>query len=145
MDPDGNNEPSEIPLLIKKAEEGYDQVVTSRFAYGSKNLDANLLEKFGNRMFAFLTNAFFGGNFTDTLNESRIMKRKAFDELNFNAVRMTTTQTMTIRSLKLNHKITEIIGNEGKRIGGEKKMRPFKVGADLSANIIKEFIFWKTR
>ena len=29
------------------------------------------------------------------------------------------------------------------RIGGERKMRPLTVGAQLSYQIIKEFIFWK--
>ena len=31
-------------------------------------------------MFAFLVNVFFGGHWTDSLNESRIITRKAFDE-----------------------------------------------------------------
>ena len=70
--PDGNHEPEEIPLLIEKSKEGFDQVIISRFGNGSINEDANLLENFGNRMFAFLANAFFGGNYTDSLNESRI-------------------------------------------------------------------------
>tara|TARA_B100000029_G_scaffold27791_1_gene27107 strand:- start:1850 stop:2515 length:666 start_codon:yes stop_codon:yes gene_type:complete len=140
--PDGNHEPEEIPLLIKKSQEGFDQVIISRFANGSINEDANLLENFGNRMFAFLANTFFGGNFTDSLNESRIISRKSFNELNFDALRMNSTQQLTIRGFKKNQKMAEIIGNEGKRIGGKKKMTPLKVGADLSANIIKEFVNW---
>jgi len=34
-------------------------------------------------------------------------------------------------------------GNEWHRVGGKRKMRPLRVGAQLSLQIIKEFIFWK--
>lgn len=141
--PDGNHDPQEIPLLIEKINEGYDQVIISRFGKGSINLDANLIESFGNRMFTFLINVFFGGKYTDTLNESRSITRKAFSELNFDALKMDSTQLMSIRGLKKRQKIYEIVGNEGERIGGKKKMRPLQVGASLSWQIIKEFIFWK--
>ena len=40
--PDGNHEPEEIPLLIEKSKEGFDQVIISRFGNGSINDDANL-------------------------------------------------------------------------------------------------------
>lgn len=140
--PDGNHYVEEIPLLIKKLDEGYDQVLISRFGKGSINLDADFLERFGNKMFAFITNIFFGGTFTDTLNESRAITRDAFMELNFDAMKMDSTQQLSIRGLKKNQKIYEIIGNEGERIGGKKKMRPFQVGANLSWQILREFFFW---
>ena len=141
--PDGNHEVDEIPKLIEKIKEGYDQVIISRFGKGSINLDAGILETFGNKMFTAIVNILFGGNLTDSLNESRIITREAFLELNFDAFDMTSTQQMSIRGLKREQKIIEIVGNEGKRIGGKRKMRPFYVGKLLSKQIIKEFIFWK--
>ncbi|NDB92825.1 MAG: glycosyltransferase family 2 protein [Nitrososphaeria archaeon] len=117
--PDGNHEPDEIPILIEKIKEGYDQVLISRFGKGSINLDADIVERFGNKMFAFLVNVFFGGQWTDTL-----------------------TQQMSIRGLKKRQKILELVGNEGERIGGKKKMRPLPVGYDLSRQILREFAFW---
>jgi len=146
--PDGNHEPEEIPRLIKKMDEGeVDQVLISRFGIGSVNLDAvgirgKLIDYFGNKMFTFLVNVFFGGYWTDSLNESRIISRKAFNELNYDAMGMSSTQQMSIRGLKRKQKIYEIIGNEGKRIGGKRKMRPLSTGSELSLAIIKEFIFW---
>jgi hypothetical protein len=56
---------------------------------------------------------------------------------------MSSTQQMSIRGLKRRQKICEIIGNEGERIGGKRKMHPLSTGASLSWGIIKEFIFWK--
>jgi len=141
--PDGNHEPEEIPKLIEKIKQGYDQVLISRFGKGSINEDAGYFDGFGNKMFAFLTNVFFGGKWTDSLNESRIISRKAMMDLRFDALKMNSTQQMSIRGSKLNQKICEIVGNEGERIGGERKMSPIPVGALLSKSIIKEFIFWK--
>ena len=84
--PDGNHDINEIPQLIKKINEGYDQVVISRFGEGSINLDAGKIDAFGNKMFTFFANLFFNGNLTDTLNESRIITRDAFNELNFDTI-----------------------------------------------------------
>jgi glycosyltransferase involved in cell wall biosynthesis len=81
--PDGNHEPETIPNLIEKLEEGFDQVINTRFGKTSINDDAGIIDRFGNRMFTKLANLFFGGNLTDTLNEFRIITRKAFKELKF--------------------------------------------------------------
>ncbi len=141
--PDGNHYPEEIQILAKKISEDYDQILISRFGDGSINLDANIIEYFGNKMFAFLVNVFFGGQWTDTLNESRIITRKAFLDLNFDAFQMASTQQMSIRGLKKRQKILELVGNEGERIGGKKKMRPLQVGFDLSSQILREFFKWR--
>tara|TARA_Y100000996_G_scaffold414340_1_gene404910 strand:- start:3134 stop:3802 length:669 start_codon:yes stop_codon:yes gene_type:complete len=141
--PDGNHEPEEIPKLIEKIKEGYDQVLISRFGKGSINEDAGHFDGFGNKMFAFLANVLFGGVWTDSLNESRIISRKAMMDLKFDALKMNSTQQMSIRGSKLNQNICEIVGNERARIGGKRKMSPIPVGALLSKSIIKEFIFWK--
>jgi len=140
--PDGNHYPEEIPQLIEKINEGYDQVVISRFGKGSVNLDATIIENFGNRMFAFFTNLFFGGNLTDVLNESRLITRKAMEEIKFDTIGLDSTLQMTIRGLKKRQKIFEIVGNEGKRIGGKRKVRSFQTGCLLVKMIVKELIFW---
>ena len=57
---------------------------------------------------------------------------------------MASTQQMSIRGLKKRQKILELVGNEGERIGGKKKMRPLQVGFDLSYQILREFFRWKT-
>ena len=141
--PDGNDEPEKIPELVEKINEGYDQVLATRFGKGSVNLDAGIIDTFGNKMFTFLANVFFGGYWTDTLNESRIISKKAVQALNFDAMDLSSTQQMSIRGLKRRQKICEILGNEGERIGGVRKMKPLPVGASLSLRIIKEFVHWK--
>ena len=86
----------------------------------------------------FFANLFFRGNLTDSLNESRIITRDAFNELKFESCGLDSTYQMSIRGLKNKQKYFEIIGNEGARIGGKRKMRPFQTGCLLLKRVIKE-------
>ena len=142
--PDGNDVPDDIPKLIEKTNEGHDIVHISRFGKNSVSEDANWLDRFGNNMFTFLVNTFFGGNYSDALNGFRIIKRKIWDGLKTDAQCLNIEQQTCIRLAKLKIPIFEIDGKEPKRIGGERKMRPLTTGAQLSYQIIKEFIFWKS-
>ena len=142
--PDGNCKPEYIPKLIKKLEEGnYDVVQISRFGKFGSSDDDSLLTAFGNQMFTFLVNIFFGGHLTDVLYGYKIVKKKVFQDLNLDAEFLTLEQQISIRTSKFGLKITEIYGNEPARVGGERKMVPYIVGSQLIKQIIKEFIFWK--
>ena len=140
--PDGNDEPEAIPELIKKIEGGYDIVHISRFGKGSYSEDAGIIDNFGNRMFTFLVNVFFGGNYTDALNGFRIIKRGVMNELKTDAQHLNIEQQICIRAAKKKLKVFEIDGREPNRIGGERKMKPIPTGISLSAQIIKEYIYW---
>ena len=141
--PDGNDVPGDIPKLIDKTKNGYDVVHISRFGKNSISDDANWLDRFGNNMFTFLVNSFFGGNYTDALNGFRIIKRSLWDKIKTDAQYLNIEQQTCIRLAILKIPIFEIEGREPKRIGGERKMRPLTTGAQLSYQIIKEFIYWK--
>jgi glycosyltransferase involved in cell wall biosynthesis len=141
--PDGNDEVIEIPKLIKKIDEGHSIVHISRFGKNSDSEDAGIIDRFGNNMFTFLVNVFFGGHLTDALNGFRIIKRNVMVELKTDSQYLNIEEQICIKALKKNFKIYEIDGKEPKRIGGERKMKPIKTGAQLSWTIIKEFIFWR--
>ena len=141
--PDGNDVPEDIQRLVQKSKEGYDIAHISRFGKNSISDDANWLDRFGNNMFTFLVNTFFGGNYTDALNGFRIIKRSLWDELKTDAQWLNIEQQTCIRLAKLKIPIYQIEGREPDRIGGERKMRPLTTGAQLSYQIIKEFVKWK--
>ena len=141
--PDGNDVPTDIPKLIEKTKDGHDIVHISRFGKNSISDDANWLDRFGNNMFTFLVNSFFGGKYTDALNGFRIINRKIWNDLKTDAQYLNIEQQTCIRLAKLKIPIFEIEGREPKRIGGERKMRPLTTGAQLSYQIIKEFVKWK--
>jgi glycosyltransferase involved in cell wall biosynthesis len=141
--PDGNDLAEDIPKLIEKAKEGHNVVHISRFGKNSISDDADALDRFGNAMFTFLVNVFFGGKYTDALNGFRIIKREVMLDLKTDAQYLNIEQQICIRTAKKKIPVVEIESREPKRIGGERKMRPLIVGAQLSWQIIKEFIFWK--
>ena len=140
--PDGNDVPEDILRLIQKSKEGHDVVHISRFGKNSQSDDANTLEYFGNKMFTFLVNTFFGGNYTDALNGFRIIKRDIWNELKTDAQQLDIEQQTCIRCAKRNIPIYQIDGKEPARIGGERIMRHLPTGSQLSYHNIKEFIFW---
>ncbi len=141
--PDGNAEPNDIPKLIKKMlEEDCDIVQISRFGKNGVSEDDTLITAFGNRMFTFLVNTFFGGRLTDSLFGFKIIKKDVFNNLNLDGEFLTLEQQMSIKSSKYNLKVIEIDGREPKRIGGEAKMKPLETGFALSKQIIKEFVHW---
>ena len=139
---DGNNEPEEIPKILEKMKEGYDQVLISRFGKTSINEDAGIIDAFGNKMFTSITNIFFRGQLTDTLSSSRAFTKKAWDEIKFDAFGLDSVLQMSIRGLIKNQKIIEIVGNERARVGGERKMHRIPTGIKLTTRIIRE-LFWK--
>ena len=108
-----------------------------------KSEDANFIELFGNYMFTFLVNTFFGSHYTDGLDGFLIIKRDIFKKLKTVCEPMGIEQEISIRIAKKGYSIAEIESWEPKRIGGRRKMRPLTTGALLSYQIIKEFIFWK--
>jgi len=139
---DGNNEVEEIPKILSKTMEGYDQVIVTRFGKSSINEDAGLIDGFGNRFFTFLVNIFFSGHLTDTLSSSRSITRKAWNELKMNDFSMSLVYQMSIRGLIKKQKIIDIIGNERPRIGGVRKMHRISTSLGLLSCLIKEFS-WK--
>ena len=139
--PDGNHEVEEIKRLNSKIKDGFDQVIINRFGKNSINLDAGKIDGFGNKMFTQLGNLFFKGNFADMLNESRIITRKAFDEIEFDAMQLDSTYQMSIRGLKKKQRIFEIEGNEGRRIGGQRKMKRIQTCSKLVKRLIIEILY----
>ena len=102
-----------------------------------------MIDGFGNKMFAFMTNIFFGGKLTDSLNCSRLFTRKAILEINLSELSLCAVEQISARGLKRKQRIYEIVGNERARVGGERKMHRIPTGSTLTSMIIKEFIFWR--
>jgi len=138
--PDGNSLPERIPALVEKMREGYDMVIVSRYREGAKSEDDDPLTAFGNWMFTRLINFFFGGRYTDTLVGFRAWKRDVYDKSIRWIGRDDFEPRSAIRCAKLKLKTGEIPGDEPKRIGGVRKMRPFVNGWKIVKIIIEEII-----
>lgn len=142
--PDGNEDPSDLPKLIKKIEAGADHVIASRFLPESRNEEDDQVIKlraWANRSLTWLANAFFrkkGPYITDTINGYRIIRTQALKDLHLDAPRFSIEYQMTIRSWKLGHRMEEVPTIEGNRIGGQVKAQSIPVGIDMVKTLFHE-------
>ncbi len=131
--PDGNEEPGDIPKLLKLLDEGYDMAIASRFLPLSKNEEDDLRfpwRAWANRAFTFAVNTIWNTNkyVTDTINGYRAIKKEAFRRLKVDAPGFAIEFQTSIRSMKLGLKVGEIPTIEGQRIGGESTAKSIPTG-----------------
>ena len=118
---DGNEKPEDIPKILEKFDEGYEMVTASRFLPDSKvdvGDDKLRIRVFGNRLCAFLVNACWGTNVTDTTNGLRGITKSCYKRTKLNTFGYTENFQLTIRCAKLKIKIIEVPTEELPRIGG---------------------------
>ncbi len=149
--PDGNSLVDRIVPLVEKLKEGYDMVIVSRYKDEARSQDDDLVTGFGNWMFTRLINLLFGGKYTDAMVMFRGYKRDVVDRLNmrerisfmewgenrFCALSGWEPQ-LSMRCAKAKLKVAEIPGDEPKRIGGVRKITPWRSGAILCLQLVYE-------
>lgn len=138
--PDGNSIPERIPDLVEKLREGYDMVIVSRYLDGAKSEDDDWVTGFGNWMFTAMINILFGGKYTDTLVIYRGFKTELFKDMRELSHYESYDVMLSIFCAKEKRRVTEIPGDEPKRIGGERKMQPFRNGLQVLKLIWQELI-----
>ena len=72
-------------------------------------------------------------------------RRKAFDALKLDAQHLSWVIQSSIRFATHGFRVGEIGADEGKRIGGKRKMRPFHTGMELLRMMLKEFLRQRAR
>ncbi len=137
--PDGNSMPEAIPRVIEKINEGYDFVIASRYKDGAKSIDDDFLTKIGNRIFTAMVNILFRAHYSDVLVGFRAYRREAFNKINPTATGLDWSVQLPIQFAKAGVRLADIGADEPARIGGQRKMRPFKTGMAILKIIFKEF------
>lgn len=141
--PDGNSIPADIPRIIAKVNEGYDLVIGSRYFAGARSEDDDWLTALGNRLFTGIVNLLFRARYTDVLVGFRAFRRQQALKLNLDAAGLSWPCQSSVRFARARLRVTEIPANEPHRIGGERKMRPFKTGWEIVKLILRDFAgFW---
>lgn len=139
--PDGNEDPDDILPLLEKLREGWDQAIASRFMPESRNEEDDKLlplRAWANRAFTKLVQWRWGGNITDSINGFRSVKRTRLLEMKLEPTGFDIEFQMTIRGLKLGHKITEIPTIENDRIGGQSTAYSIPTGILMLKRCLKE-------
>ncbi len=141
--PDGNEDPKDIPKLLKLLDNGFDLAIASRFLPTSRNEEDDQLLKFrawANQGFTLLANLFFRGQLTDSINGYRAITKAAFKKLKLDGPGYVIEYQMSIRSLKLGLKITEIPTLEGDRIGGQSGSKAIPTGLLFVKYLMREIL-----
>jgi len=156
--PDGNSPVRSIPLLIEKMKAGYDMVIASRYLPPAKSDDDDPMTAFGNWLFTHAINVLHGRAwsrpYTDAMVIYRIYPTRLFRELELDKPEGYVTEKwfgtllgveplLSVRAAKRKLRIAEIPVDEPARLGGERKLQPFRWGAGYMAQIFRELWFWK--
>ena len=152
--PDGNSVPQLIPELVKTVAAGYDMVIASRYLRGAKSEDDDLVTALGNWAFTRLINVLHGGHYTDAFVMFRAYRTKLFCDLEldrndgyapekvFRTV-IGVEPLLSIRAAKRRLRVTEIPGDEPRRIGGQRKLRVFRWGGAYLLQTLRELYYWR--
>jgi len=137
--PDNNSVPELIPAMVRKMGEGYDLVIASRYLAGARSYDDGTITAFGNWMFTRMINLLYGGRYSDALVMYRAFRKDLIKTLSLAKNQHPFLEIeLVIRSLKHGLKLTEIPGDEPKRIGGISKMRVLYHGSAVLYVVLKE-------
>ncbi len=139
--PDGNEDPADIPNLIKLIKNGADMAIASRFMKGARNEEDDQvikLRKWANQAFTLIVNLMWRGSLTDSINGYRAITKKAFNELHLDADGFAIEYQMSIRALKKRLKMVEIPTREGNRIAGKSGSWAIPTGISFIRYLIRE-------
>lgn len=140
--PDGNEDPNDIVRLRDTLRDGYDMVIASRFMRGSRNEEDGRflpLRKWANLAFTQLVRLRWGGRLTDTINGFRAVRRDKLFEMNPEPTGFDIEFQMSIRALKLGHRVTEIPTVEGGRLGGRSTAYSLPTGWLMLRRLLREW------
>jgi hypothetical protein len=140
FNPDGNSIPDDIPRIIAKINEGYDLVIGSRYRDGAKSDDDDWLTATGNWMFTRIVNLLFGTQYTDSLVGFRAYRRQQALQLDLDAPGLSWPCQTSTRFARAGLRVTEIPAHEPARIGGKRKMMPFRTGLQITKLILRDFL-----
>ncbi len=140
---DGNCLVDQLPELVARLRNGDDLVVVSRYLPPAKSYDDNIITAFGNWMFTKMIRYMGQFPMTDALTIYRGFNIKIVDYPEFTrclygpVFEPLISAVATVRNLK----ISEIPGDEPKRIGGKSKMSVPYNGGCILRMIAKMYIF----
>jgi glycosyltransferase involved in cell wall biosynthesis len=140
---DGSSVPADIPRIIAKVREGYDLVIASRYAGGAKSEDDDWLTGIGNWLFTAIVNLLFWTHYTDVLTGFRAYRRSEMIPLKLDTPGLSWPAQGCMRAARAGLNTVDIPADEPARIGGTRKMKPFKTGMEISKLILREFLTYR--
>ncbi len=108
IDADGQDDPAEIPLLLRALEPGVAMVLGSRFLGTLRDGSITPSHRVGNRALTGVFNLLYGSRLTDTQAGFRVVRRDALDLPRLRAVRYEIETELTLHVLRRGGKVVEV-------------------------------------
>lgn len=135
IDADRQYAPREIPLLLKKIEEGYDLVLGSRFKGTIEEMP--FLKRIGNRAFSQVVSHIVGKNISDAQTGFRAFTREVAESITLIS-NHTYTQEQVIKAVKQKFKVAEVPVYFAKRKDKSRLIsNPFEYALKAWINILR--------
>ncbi|MFX1482197.1 MAG: glycosyltransferase [Promethearchaeota archaeon] len=142
--PDGNEDPNDILIMIKKMREtGAVLVIARRFGPYAQSDDSDdkfYIRKIGNLFYSLMVRILWRGKIWDAINGFRLVNRRVLHLLNQNVAGHQIEIQQTIRCLKLGLHIEEIPTIEAVRVGGMRKSPTWKMGLQFIRLLFDELV-----
>ncbi len=136
-DADGQYVAEEIPLLLRKIEEGNDLVLGSRFRGRIEEMP--FIKKLGNRLFSFIVSYIIKMKISDAQTGFRAFTKKVAEEVKITST-FTYTQDQIITASRKKFRITEVPATFLKRNGESRLMKsPFDYAIRGGINLLRLF------
>lgn len=137
IDADVSMDPEEIPLFIEPLLNGYDFAKGSRFLSHGGTEDMEMYRKFANRLFIFLVNRLFHGEYTDLCYGYNAFWRHAYQKMDLHSDGFEIETELNIKALKYGLKVAEVASFEEPRLNGKSNLKSFRDGFRIFRTILK--------
>lgn len=126
IDGDGEFELASLPEMIKKAEEGYEVVIASRWIKGGRVYDYDPLTYILNRAFQYIFRLLFWTRVHDLTYGYKLIDANVLRKFKWEGEMHEIAMETTLRPLKAGHKIAEVPSIWRKRKEGVSKINTWK-------------------
>lgn len=141
---DGNEDPADLPTMLRYLDEGYDLVIAGRFlqrgACSDDSDDPLRLRKLGNIVYSLIVRLCWRSGVWDSINGYRAMRVEAMRRMRLDAPLHEIELQSTIRAAKLHLRIKEFPTREQPRLGGIRKASAgtWILGVRIGAFLLRE-------
>jgi glycosyltransferase involved in cell wall biosynthesis len=137
IDGDGQDSPSEIPVLVGAFEPDVDLVLGSRFLGNFRPGAITRMNLAGTRFITFLVNQMFGCRITDPLAGFRAVRKSILDRVELKAQGYDIEVDLLLRVLRAGGRVVEVPASRAPRPFGASDLSSFRDGIRIARRIFQ--------
>jgi len=136
LDGDGQDDPSEIPMLLEALGPDVDMVIGSRFLGRFEDGSITVLNRFGTRLLTATLNGLYRASVSDPIAGFRVVRKKALDGCRLKAKRYDIEVDILLALLESGGRVVEIPVKRYPRTYGTTDLSSFRDGSRIFWRIL---------